>query len=354
MTIKMIHSLSFLFLGLFIIHSDSTQASNIETSFDFRFRYGYTDDDSKSAKRRRNRIHTRLGAQYSPNERLKIKIRFATAEENTTGANQTLGHDFSLSDIGMDQLYINFSLMDDTYISLGKMTNPFFKPNKSELLFDGDYTPEGVALSFNEGDIFGNIGFFKFDESSSKTSNILGFQIGLSNKITNQTSYKIALAQYNFDDIKGRSASDITWNGNIFGNPVDANNNYLNNYNVTNFSAEIQTKLGTETIPTTIFLDFARNSEAHENDLGFQIGAKLTLSDLWNVAYLYKDVEKNAVFGALTHSDFGGGGVGHKGHQLNVGYTFSKKLSIEFIWFDNKKEMKIDYKKAFFDLKYKF
>lgn len=354
MTIKMIHSLSFLFLGLLIIHSDSTQASNIETSFDFRFRYGYTNDDSKLEKRRRERVRSRLGAQYSPNERLKINIRFATANENTTGANQTLGHDFSLSDIGMDQLYMNYALMDNSSILLGKMSNPFFKPNKSELIFDGDYNPEGVALSFNVGNIFGNIGFFKFDENSSHSPNIMGLQIGLSNKISNETSYKIALAQYNFDDIKGRSASDITWNGKIFGNPVDANNNYLNNYNVTNFSAEIKTKLGTDTIPTTIFLDVARNSKAHENDLGFQIGVKLTLSDLWNVTYLYKDVEKNAVFGALTHSDFGGGGVGHKGHQLNVGYTFSKKLSIEFIWFDNNKEMEIDYKKAFIDVKYKF
>ncbi len=354
MTIKMIHSLSFLFLGLIIIPLQSTQASNLETSYDFRYRFEYTDDNSKLTKRRRHRIRTRLGAQYSPNERLRIKIRLSTAEKNTTGANQTLGHDFSLSDIGMDQLYINYSLMGNTYISLGKMTNPFFKPNKSELLFDGDYNPEGLALSFNKDNIFGNIGFFKFDESSSKTSNILGFQIGLSNKITNQTSYKVALAQYNFDDIKGRAASDITWNGKIFGNPVDANNNYLNNYNITNLSAEIKTTLGMGAIPTTIFLDFARNSKAHENDLGFQIGTKLTLSDLWNVVYLYKDVENNAVFGALTHSDFGGGGVGHKGHQLNVGYIFSKKLSIELTWFDNKKKMEIDYKKAFIDLKYKF
>jgi len=350
----MIHSLSFLFLGLLIIHPQSTQASSVETSFDFRFRYEYTDDDSQSAKRRQNRIRTRLGAQYSPNERLKIKIRFATAEEITTAANQTLGHGFSLSDIGMDQLYMNYALMDNTFISLGKMTNPFFKPNKSELLFDADYNPEGVALSFNKDNIFGNIGLFKLNESSSKTSNIIGFQIGLGNTISNQTSYKIALAQYNFDNIKGRPASEITWNGKIFGNPVDANNNYLNNYNVTNLSAEVKTKLGIDAMPTTIFLDFARNSKAHKDNMGFQIGAKLTLSDLWKVTYLYKDVEKNAVFGALTHSDFGGGGADHKGYQLNVGYTFSKKLSIELTWFNNKKKMEIDYKKAFIDLQYKF
>ena len=350
----MIHSLSFLFLGLLITTPQSTQASDLETSFDFRYRYEYTDDDSESAKRRRHRIRTRLGVQYSPNERLKIKVRFATAEANTTAANQTLGHDFSLSDIGMDQLYIDYVLTDNSSITLGKMSNPFFKPNKSQLLFDGDYNPGGAALSFNRDNYFGNIGFIKFDEHSSKAFNIRGFQIGASNKISNQTSYKIAVAQYNFDDIKGRPASEITWNGKIFGNPVDVNNNYLNNYNVTNFSTEIETKLGTDLIPTTFFLDYVRNSKADEDDSGFQIGTKLALNNFWKITYLYKDVEKNAVFGALVDSNFGGGGVGHKGHQLNVGYTFTKKFSVELTWFDNKKKMEIDYKKAFLDLKYEF
>jgi hypothetical protein len=234
------------------------------------------------------------------------------------------------------------------------MSNPFFKPNKSQLLFDGDYNPEGVALSFNKDKYFGNIGFIKFDESSSKALNIRGFQIGMSNKISNQTNYKVALAQYNFDDIKGRPASEITWNRKIFGNPVDANNNYLNNYNVTNLSAEIKTKLGIDSIPTTFFMDYARNSKADEDDSGFQIGSKLTLNDFWKVTYLYKDIEKNAVFGALVDSNFGGGGVGHKGHQLNVSYTFSKNISVELTWFDNKKKMEIDYKKTFLDLKYNF
>lgn len=343
-----------MFLGLLIITPQFTQASALATSFDFRHRYEYTDDDSKSVKRRRHRIRTRLGVQYSPNERLKIKVRFATAEANTTAANQTLGHDFSLSDIGMDQLYINYALTDNSSIALGKMSNPFFKPNKSQLLFDGDYNPEGVTLSFNKDNYFGNIGFIKFDESSSKAFNIRGFQIGTSNKISNQTNYKVALAQYNFDDIKGRPASEITWNGQIFGNPVDANNNYLNNYSVTNLSAEIKTKLGIGLIPTTFFMDYVRNSKADEDDSGFQIGSKLTLNDFWKVTYLYKDVEKNAVFGALVDSNFGGGGVGHKGHQLNVSYTFSKNISVELTWFDNKKKMEIDYKKTFLDLKYKF
>ncbi len=315
-----------MFLGLLIIAPQFIQATELETSFDFRVRYEYTNDESQSEKRRRNRVRARLSAEYFANERLRIKVRLATAEANTTGANQTLGHGFSLSDAGMDQLFIDYALTDNSSFFLGKMSNPFFKPNKSQLVFDGDYNPEGVAMSFNKDNYFGNIGLIKFDEGSSKAVNMSGFQIGKNTKISSQTSYKIALAQYNFDNIKGRPATDITWNGQIFGNPVDTNNNYLNNYNVTNLSAEIKTKLGVDSIPT-IF---------------------------WRVTYLYKDAEKNAVFGALVDSDFGGGGVDHKGHQLNVGYNLSKKLSIEFTWFDNKKKMDIDYRKAFVDLKYKF
>ena len=350
---KVINFLSFLFLGFLIIGPQTLQAADLETSFDFRFRYEFTDDDSKLEKRRRSRIRTRLGAQYSPYKDFIIKIRFATAEANTTSANQTLGHDFTLSDIGMDQLFIDYNLSDNSSVALGKISNPFFKPNKSQLLFDGDYNPKGVSLNIDRDDYFANIGLFKFDEHSSKAIDIRGFQIGLNNKLSSQTSFKLALAQYNFDNIKGRPASEVTWNGKVFGNPVDTNDNYLNNYNVTNLSAEIKTKLGGSSIPTTIFLDVARNSKADQEDTGFLIGMKLTLNDLWKVTYLYKDVENNAVFGAIVDSNFGGGGVGHKGHQLNISYSFSKKFSIELTWFDNQNKMNIDYNKMFIDFKYK-
>jgi len=89
----MIYSLSFLFLGLLIITPQFTQASALATSFDFRHRYEYTDDDSKSAKRRRHRIRTRLGAQYSPNERLKIKEEMIDKNNEKTELEQKWSND---------------------------------------------------------------------------------------------------------------------------------------------------------------------------------------------------------------------------------------------------------------------
>lgn len=331
----------------------SAEQNTVEVNYDFRYRYEYTDDESKAATRRRNRIRARLGVEYKPSDKLKIKIRLATAEEKSTSANQTLGHDFSLSDIGMDQFYFDYAIDQNSKLVFGKQPNPFFKSNKSQVIFDNDFNPEGMVYQFRKGMYFSTLGIFSYDKKPSESVSIDGFQIGLSNSFSDATSFKLALAQYKFDKIKGRPASEITWNGKIFGNPADANGNYLNNFNVTNISAEIKTTIGTQSIPSLFFIDIVNNKDAKDHERGFQAGIKLNFNKLWKVTYLYKDVEKNAVFGALVDSTFGGGGSGHKGHQMTISYPLSKKLTFDFTWFDNKKKMEFDYQKALLDFKYK-
>ena len=332
----------------------SAEQNTVKVNYDFRYRYEYTDDESKGTKRRQNRIRVRLGAEYKPTEKLEIKIRLATAEENSISANQTLGHDFSLSDIGMDQFYIDYAIDQNSKLVIGKQSNPFFRSNKSQVIFDGDFNPEGMVYQFKKGMYFSTLGVFSYDKKSSESVSIDGFQIGLSNSFNDTTSFKLGLAQYKFDKIKGRPASEITWNGKIFGNPIDANGNYLNNFNITNISAEIKTTIGNQSIPTLFFIDMVNNKDAEDCERGFQAGIRVNFNQLWKVTYLYKDVEKNAVFGALVDSTFGGGGAGHKGHQMIISYPLSKKVILDFSWFDNKKKMEIDYQRALLDFKYKF
>ena len=355
MSIK--ESIFILFFTLICLSFENASADQhaIDINYDLRYRYEYTDDGSKNSTRRRNRVRSRLGATISPNEKIKIGIRFATAEANPTSANQNLGHEFSLQDAGIDQLYIEYSATENLGFMVGKVKNPFFKTNKSQLIFDNDYSPEGLALKVKKGKIFGSLGVFSMDEHESVDDvSITGLQIGISSSTLGGAKYKIALARYTFDDIRGRPASEITWNGKIYGNPTDDNQNYLNDFSLTNLSAEISSKVGSLAIPAVFFVDWATNSDASGNDKGIQIGAMFSLTEMWKITYLYKDVEKNSVFGALVDSDFGGGGVGHKGHQINLGYKFSKNFSAEFTFFDNDKNMTVDYTKVFVDLKYKY
>ena len=99
---------------LLSLFTGTLAAEDFNLSYDFRFRYEYTDDSGKADTRNRNRIRTRLGAKYSASEKLDLFVRFATAEENTTSGNQTLGTGFTVSDIGMDQMYLKYDLSKNT------------------------------------------------------------------------------------------------------------------------------------------------------------------------------------------------------------------------------------------------
>ena len=194
------------------------------------------------------------------------------------------------------------------------MKNPFFKPNKSELIFDGDYNPKGLAFNLSFGDVFSNIGHIKFDANPSKSIDLNSLQVGLSKNINDSTKAKISFAIYDFDKVREFNPNQITWNGKNFGNSTDVNGNYLYDFSLRNLSLEIKTEM--MSLPTTFFLDMVNNSDADQNDSGFQSGLSLLISEKWKFTYLYKDIESDSTFGALTHSDFGGGGAGHKGHQF--------------------------------------
>ena len=342
---------AFLCTAILCLFIGPVSASELDLNYDFRFRYEYTDDGSKADTRNRNRIRTRLGAKYSPSEKLDLFIRFATAEENTTSGNQTLGTDFTASDIGMDQLYLKYNLSDNANLLFGKMKNPFFKPNKSELIFDGDYNPKGLAFNLSFGDVFSNIGHIKFDANPSKSIDLNSLQVGLSKNINDSTKAKISFAIYDFDKVREFNPNQITWNGKNFGNSTDVNGNYLYDFSLRNLSLEIKTEM--MSLPTSFFQDMVIYSVADQNDSVFLSCLSLLISEKWKFTYLYKDIESDSTFGALTHSDFGGGGAGHKGHQFNFSYPVTKRLSVDLVWFDNKKKMTFDYNKLFLDFKYK-
>ena len=336
---------------LLSLFTGTLAAEDFNLSYDFRFRYEYTDDSGETDTRTRNRIRTRLGANYSASKQLDLFVRFASAEENTASAEQTLGTGFTVSDIGMDQMYLKYDVSKNVDLLFGKMENPFFKPNKSLLIFDGDYNPKGLVFSLKHGEVFSNIGHIKFDENPLRTIDLRSFQLGWSKSINDVAKAKISFAIYDFDKVNEFSPSEITFNGKNFGNSLDENGNYLYGFSLRNLSLEIKTSV--MNMPGTFFLDMVKNSDADENDSGFQSGLSVVISDKWKFTYLYKEIESDSTFGALTHSGFGAGGTDNKGHQFNLSYPVTKKFSVDVVWYDNKKKMAIDYNKLFLDFKYK-
>ncbi|MFW6162745.1 MAG: putative porin, partial [Planctomycetota bacterium] len=85
-------------------------------------------------------------------------------------------------------------------------------------------------------------------------------------------------------------------------------------------------------LPFYAFCDYAHNTEADGGkDDGFLIGCqvgKTKKPGSWEFQYNYRELEDDCVVGALTDSDFNGGGTGGEGHQLKAGYQINKKAKL--------------------------
>ncbi|MCC7199005.1 MAG: putative porin, partial [Gammaproteobacteria bacterium] len=73
---------------------------------------------------------------------------------------------------------------------------------------------------------------------------------------------------------------------------------------------------------------------------------------------LYQEVEKDAVLGALTDSDFAGGSTQGNGAQLRVAYGLAKNWTFNGQYFINTRNFdtasELDYNRLQLDLNYKF
>ena len=106
--------------------------------------------------RNRQRLRLRFGARVQVSDELEGGIRLVSGDPNEIIANnQTLTDVFTRKPINIDNAYITIRPgktlgLEKPFFSItgGKFSVPFFRPRAimgSELLFDEDLTPEGLA-----------------------------------------------------------------------------------------------------------------------------------------------------------------------------------------------------------------
>ena len=69
-----------------------------------------------------------------------------------------------------------------------------------------------------------------------------------------------------------------------------------------------------------------------DQDTAWLLGAKSKVFGL-NLDYNYRDVQRYAVVGAFTDSDFANGFTGSRGHKFKVGYDIDKNFAIGATYF---------------------
>ena len=86
-------------------------------------------------------------------------------------------------------------------------------------------------------------------------------------------------------------------------------------------------------MPLSFYGQYVKNNDAvTDQDTAWLVGAKSKVFGL-NLDYNYRDVQRNAVVGAFTDSDFANGTTGSRGHKFKVGYDIDKNFAIGATYF---------------------
>ena len=347
-------------------------SDRIRLDGDFRYRYESIDAEGSST-RRRNRIRARSNIRADMADNVEVGFGLATGGDDPVSANQTLGAGGSSKDVSLNLAYADWEALDGLHMIGGKFKNPLLRVGKQALLWDGDWTPEGFALSYKRDWYFVNaIGTYL--ESDTKKSNDTfswGAQFGATGdfggaKVTGGLGY------YSIRT-KGESTTfgDPADPGDYFGNTAveagglpcgstpDTSCVYLYDYLLAQVFAEATFDVGGW--PAVVFFDYVNNSDPSDNDTGWTVGTRFGRAKdqgQFQVSYFYADKEADAMLGLLTDSDFAGGGSDNNGHFLKLNYGVSKGWTIGAQYFINETDIssgsKSDYNRLMLDAQWKW
>jgi len=311
--------------------SASSWTDNIKLKGDFRYRYEYIDVEGRDS-RERNRIRARSALVAKLPANVEVGIGVASGGEDPVSSNQTLGNGNSTKDLRLDLGYFTWQATDAFSLTAGKYSNPLYRPQKTALLWDGDWRPEGVSAAWKSDNLFVNF-LGNWLESDSKDGNdefAWGLQGGLTFGL-GEANLTTSLSYFDFPT----AGSEPFFDDDFFGN-TSIDGVYAFNYEMIELGADVGFSLFD--MPVNVFGNYVQNQDADDYDTGWLIGTKLGKASgrgTWQLAYQYQDLEADAVLGLLSDSDFAGGGTDGKGHRLSGAYGLSKSWNVGFTWFLN-------------------
>ncbi|MFH2037702.1 MAG: putative porin [Candidatus Zixiibacteriota bacterium] len=335
---------------------------NVKIKGDLRYRHEMIDEEGKDANHRQ-RIRARLAVEGKVNEEMKAVIQLATGSSDPVSTNQTLDDAFTTKNIGLDMAYFEYNpnKLNGLKITGGKFHNPFFKPGSSELIWDSDWNPEGGTFNYHaekdnidfsiigaglwvdqdskkeDVSLLGGQGIVKFYLNEKKTSVALGGSYYLYNNLKGHKAlYEVDNAKGNSVDIVYDTTYYVTYGNDTALGGIDEYHTYQNDYDLIEAFLEVSHKF--ENTPVTVMFDYVTNTAADSLENGWLAGihiGKAKNPGSWDLRYIYREVEKDAVVGAFTDSDFRGGGTDANGHEFGGNYMVTKNAAFGVTYFAN-------------------
>lgn len=343
-----------------------TWTDSMKVGGGFRLRQEYIDQDGKDV-RNRTRIRARLSLDAEVNDWVDVKTRFATGVDDPVSGNVTLDSAASTKDFGLDRFYIVLApeQLGGSKILGGKMKNPFI--TTKDMVFDGDLNPEGVAFQTEAGEeleFLANAALFTVEERSSASETLMyGLQAAVNAELAEGVDVLVGGSIYLWDNIKGMATLYDTTDS--FGNSAAAELDdmgeetgdlfYTQDYATAEGFVQMKLNVG---VPVKVYGSYVNNIDADSGkDTGFIVGSTIGKAKKVGSAEFdvnYRDLEADAVLGAWTDSDSGGGGTGIDGVKMQGKYQLADALQLSLSIFLNQTESGADYTRGQLDLIAKF
>ena len=312
--------------------SDASWYDRIRWEGDFRYRYEYIDiADRDSRNRSRIRARAHLIADITPD--INVGFGFASGGDDPVSSNQTLGRAGSSKGLNIDLAYANWTATENTNLVAGKFKNFLYRPGGSQFLWDGDWRPEGMGVSWDD-QLFANaLGTWIESDSSNEESFAYVLQTGIKFPLGDDFEATAGVG-YSVFDVKGLGSiygDTDEFYGNSF-NPVTQT--YLYDYEELELFADLRFDLFSK--PLLVYADYVQNLAADRHNTGYIFGfnyGKAVEKGQWSVSYAYEKLEADAAFGLLTSSDFGIGGTDAKGSIFNANYAIYKGVNAVMTYF---------------------
>ena len=324
-------------------------AANTQLKGDVRVRQDIIhiegEKDNGGRDKDRQRIRARLGAFSQVNPEVEAGIQIATGNgKDARSTNQDLSDYFNKKDLWLDLAYIDYHPLQVPGLKVfgGKMKQPWV--SMGDTIWDGDINPEGGAVTYSRkygmNELFGSAGYYVLQDNVDGEGvqfehdlKLYAAQVGT--RLFPGDSFKVTLGGsiYNYDNASDSAALRVN------GNTTDKFRLY---------EAFGQVDVIGLPLPLSVYGQIAHNAAARgpdaDQDQAWLLGVMTRLFDI-GIDYNYREVQRNAVVGAFTDSDFASGYVGSRGHKIKLKYDLGKNFGVGATYFLTESDVASRFKK---------
>lgn len=315
-------------------------------------------DDKDNSYEERYRI--RFGMTYEISDDLIFEAQVSSGRDDPTSGNVNVKDGISIEQFKIDVLDIEYKF-DNAWLRAGKSKHFFYRPMKTQLIWDNDIRPEGISYGYDNGDRFTAViaKVHRIELEDDPNTDDIYFISGqyVHQKKHGDMTFNLGGGFHYYDGIKGNTSP---YPDGPLGNTY-TDGTYDHNYAITELMGEVRFKeiLGKPFyLATTLAYNVAVSDHNFGYDLSVQWGDVKNNYD-WRVGYTYRDIQRDAVFGAHNDSDFIAGGTDGRGHIVTAKMQLAKHVDIggHFQWaqkYTDSAEADADYNRIMLDLVLKF